>query len=545
VNSNVTVSTGATLSPGGTPGDFATAGVTFNSGSFFEVQLTGADPGTGYDQLIASSVNLGGATLVVSSTAITTPGQIFRIVRNDGVAPTSGNFAGLPEGASLFINGEKFFITYNDPGNRYGTGNDVALVRNQGVIAVDDDFGPTLIGIAIEGNVKDNDFDPDGDGVVQLVSGPANGTLQIVDAATGEFVYTPNPNFIGTDTFTYRLSDGEFTSNEATVTIAVAQFVEQDGNLYVAGTNGSDRIIVQSHSGGGVGIRMNNALYGPFDAGHVVVFGYRGNDTITVSGRVPVSVTFFGGEGNDYLAGGNEDDTLDGGAGNDRILGANGDDLLYGGPGSDRFSGGNGNDTAFGDSYLEIFDTAIGGDLSTLIGEAVESDPSESGRDTVNGDGGDDFLYGEGNNDTINGGHGNDFLRGGDGNDRLSGGNGDDLLIGDTGPDLLYGQNGRDVLFGGDGSDTLNGGSADDLLYGGMFLDDSDETLMATAQFWFDFDDEGAVFDLESNAEDDGVGDLLNGERDADYYVLWFLDRIRLTSETRSPNRSLDLPSNP
>jgi hypothetical protein len=61
----------------------------------------------------------------------------------------------------------------------------------------------------------------DGDPLTSvLVSGPAHGTLAL--NPDGSFTYTPNPNFYGTDTFTYRVFDGELYSNVATVTITVS-----------------------------------------------------------------------------------------------------------------------------------------------------------------------------------------------------------------------------------------------------------------------------------------------------------------------------------
>jgi hypothetical protein len=60
----------------------------------------------------------------------------------------------------------------------------------------------------------------DGDGLSAIqVSGPSNGTLSL--DANGSFVYTPNANFHGTDTFTYKANDGTDDSNVATVTITV------------------------------------------------------------------------------------------------------------------------------------------------------------------------------------------------------------------------------------------------------------------------------------------------------------------------------------
>jgi len=55
-----------------------------------------------------------------------------------------------------------------------------------------------------------------------LVTGPTNGILTFPGlGAHGTFAYIPNPNFAGTDTFTYKATDGGSDSNVATVTITV------------------------------------------------------------------------------------------------------------------------------------------------------------------------------------------------------------------------------------------------------------------------------------------------------------------------------------
>src|SRR5262249_20698726 len=51
------------------------------------------------------------------------------------------------------------------------------------------------------------------------VSDPVNGTLAL--SANGSFTYTPNAGFSGTDTFTYRATDGTFTSHLASASISV------------------------------------------------------------------------------------------------------------------------------------------------------------------------------------------------------------------------------------------------------------------------------------------------------------------------------------
>jgi VCBS repeat-containing protein len=53
-----------------------------------------------------------------------------------------------------------------------------------------------------------------------IVDQPSNGTLS-VDSETGAFVYTPNPNFYGTDGFAYAVSDGQ-ALDLATVTLTVS-----------------------------------------------------------------------------------------------------------------------------------------------------------------------------------------------------------------------------------------------------------------------------------------------------------------------------------
>ncbi len=68
--------------------------------------------------------------------------------------------------------------------------------------------------------VLGNDADPEGDPFAAiLVVGPAHGSLTF--QASGAFVYQPNANFNGTDSFTYQASDGSLTSAVATATITV------------------------------------------------------------------------------------------------------------------------------------------------------------------------------------------------------------------------------------------------------------------------------------------------------------------------------------
>ncbi len=68
--------------------------------------------------------------------------------------------------------------------------------------------------------VLSNDTDADGDNLTAVkVSDPAHGALTL--NSNGSFTYSPNANYNGTDSFTYRANDGQANSNTATVTITI------------------------------------------------------------------------------------------------------------------------------------------------------------------------------------------------------------------------------------------------------------------------------------------------------------------------------------
>ena len=77
------------------------------------------------------------------------------------------------------------------------------------------------LAVAAGEGVLANDEDAEGDGLsAVLVAGPSNGAIEL--APDGSFVYTPHADFSGTDSFTYKATDGRADSEPATVTIAVA-----------------------------------------------------------------------------------------------------------------------------------------------------------------------------------------------------------------------------------------------------------------------------------------------------------------------------------
>jgi VCBS repeat-containing protein len=93
---------------------------------------------------------------------------------------------------------------------------------NHAPVAANDTYSATestTLTVAAAG-VLANDTDSDSDPLTAvLVAGPSHGTLTL--NANGSFTYTPTTGFTGTDSFTYKASDGEANSNVATVNLMV------------------------------------------------------------------------------------------------------------------------------------------------------------------------------------------------------------------------------------------------------------------------------------------------------------------------------------
>ena len=84
------------------------------------------------------------------------------------------------------------------------------------------DTATTHMGDPVTANVLDNDSHPQGeDFTAHVIDEPEHGVLVDFDPDTGEYTYQPDEGFVGTDTFTYVATDGEFYAEEATVTITV------------------------------------------------------------------------------------------------------------------------------------------------------------------------------------------------------------------------------------------------------------------------------------------------------------------------------------
>ena len=135
---------------------------------------------------------------------------------------SDGSFEYAPE--HLFSGNDSFTYKDND-GNTKSNEATVTITVEKVAFdhAVNDSYSlneeETLTTTATEGVLK-NDTDSQSLKLeAELVKGPARGTLVL--NSDGSFKYTPEANFSGSDSFTYKDNDGNTKSNEATVTLTV------------------------------------------------------------------------------------------------------------------------------------------------------------------------------------------------------------------------------------------------------------------------------------------------------------------------------------
>jgi autotransporter-associated beta strand protein len=128
IGGNIT-STGGGVSPGASPGILTVDDdVILDAASTFTVELNGATPGTGYDQLsTGGQLTLGGATLHVTAADSLPIGQPLTIIDKISGLGVDGTFAGLPEGAVFDVGSVRLQISYTGGGDN--DANNVTLTR--------------------------------------------------------------------------------------------------------------------------------------------------------------------------------------------------------------------------------------------------------------------------------------------------------------------------------------------------------------------------------------------------------------------------------
>jgi len=103
-------------------------------------------------------------------------------------------------------------------GNTGDTGTGTIIDNDQKPIAIDDNL-TTDEDIVLNGDVSVNDFPNGANNIWSLLTQPSHGKVTM--NTNGTFVYTPNTDYNGNDSFTYKLCDTDGDCDDATVFIAM------------------------------------------------------------------------------------------------------------------------------------------------------------------------------------------------------------------------------------------------------------------------------------------------------------------------------------
>ena len=424
-------------------------------------------------------------------------------------------------------------------------------------------------GIAVTVAVLGNDTDVDGDSLlVTGVTQGANGSV-VIDAVSKNPVYTPNPGFVGNDTFTYTISDGKGGSATGTVTVTVnavgnrppvANNDSVKTGMNVALTipiplsvlllndtdpDGDTLIVTTVHSAlqGTLSVAGGNLVFTPatgFEGNASFVYtisdGHGGTSAATVnvtvgspetpsvvlqkalvvnaqgtggvSAKFPITTALVDTDGSETL-------TI-------RVSGVpsgiafNAGTNLGGGvwqfteadlPNLMILLPGSYTNTIINMTVLVTSTEASGGATASVSSVvALKADYTTVDITTTTNDN----YTGSSANEYIQGGSGNNNINASGGNNIVRGGAGDDNISASIGSDMLYGEDGDDTLIGGFGSDVLVGGPGNDNMQGGAGAGEN-----VVDVFVWNFGDQGApatpAIDTILNFATAAAGNLLAG----------------------------------
>ena len=164
--------------------------------------------------VLANDTDPDGDTLVITNVTTPAHGDVTNDMNYVYYTPDLG-----------YCGNDSFTYTITDGNGGYDTATVyiTVLCENDPPVAEDDYYSTvedTMLVVDAPGVLLD-DSDPDGDPLsAVLVSNPSNGVLTTFDS-NGSFVYVPDADFCGVDSFTYKVCDGELYSNVANVFITV------------------------------------------------------------------------------------------------------------------------------------------------------------------------------------------------------------------------------------------------------------------------------------------------------------------------------------
>lgn len=334
-----------------------------------------------------------------------------------------------------------------------GAVNDALLARNDGFSGR---HGQPVTGNVLANNGSGADSDAEGDTLTVIAAEltTAQGGHVTLNA-DGTFTYQPSPAFVGHDSFSYLVGDGNGHSATATVALDItnaAPVANTDWFTAAFGNGVSDNVLA------------NNGTGADSDADGDVVSATAGEWTTARGGSATLQA--------------------------DGRFVFTPAEAFY--------------DT---DSFLYTISDGFGGTATNtvLINTAA---PAGS----IYGTSQDDVRGGTALADAMFGLGGEDVLSGLDGHDIVAGGDGKDRVYGDAGNDKLNGQADRDTLRGGLGAETLSGGADSDALFGDENADKLtggtgiDTLAGGTGNDWF-------IFDTANGSSHDRVADFSHGDK--------------------------------
>jgi VCBS repeat-containing protein len=553
----------------------------FNGSDSFTYTVSDGNGGTaaGTITVDVAAVNDGpttvGGTAAAAEDAVVTgqiaagdvDGDTLSFALAEGGAPTNGSVTLNSDGSYSYVpnanfNGsDSFTYTVSDGQGGITTGTIAVAVAaiNDAPVAGEE----TVVGdedTVIAGQLAATDVD--GDALAYALEvGPANGT--VVLEFDGSYTYVPNPDFHGTDAFTYTVSDGKGGMATGTITVDVtavndgptagadsAATGEDSAVTILASTilsNDSDpdagdtlKIAGVSTSTAGVSVSLDangNVVYNPGQAFQYLRMGQSATDTFSYTVRdssgaeattsVMVTVTganevIFGTSGNDDSAalpaasassinGTPWSDQVDALAGDDRILPGADNDTIDGGAGSDVVDYAGTPGSVIADLATGVIQDGFGGIDYVMNVEDVAGGMSN---DVLTGNSGDNTFTPRGGNDTVTGGGGSDQVNYRDApggvmvdlaaGTAIDGYGGTDTLVGISN---ALGSHNDDVLLGNSSNNSLRGRGGNDYLNGGGGTDRADYREAAS----------GITVDLSqgvaSNDGDGGQDTLVSIER--------------------------------
>ena len=338
-------------------------------------------------------------------------------------------------------------------------------------VAVNDSFA-VLEDTVTRLPILDNDSDIDGGLFASSITNltPASHGTVAINTLDGSITYTPNANYNGPDSFTYKVTDaGGLTSSVANVTINVSAandapvvaatiptqstnagslfnytfpagtFTDADGDALTYSAKLSSGSALPAWLTFNPTTRTFSGTSPSGSASSLTIALTASDGTLSATQNFALNITSSG------INGTTGNDVINGTSAADIINALAGDDTINGSVGADTIDGGTGIDTL---SYAASA-AAVTANLAVTTAQA-------------GGDAAGDKLFnienviGSAFADTLTALAAGSTLIGGAGNDKLNGASGSDILIGGTGADTINGGAGVDTVSYADSSAAVN-----------------------------------------------------------------------------------------